>query len=98
MKISLTFVATLLSVSGAVSGAQLVCYGAGLTNAIKKGDIEWAIKNRGTDLGIPGSTKFTYSWKTCNFEGSGAFDVAFINTPSSKFVSPYRSYIMKACG
>ncbi|TDZ15154.1 hypothetical protein Cob_v011885 [Colletotrichum orbiculare MAFF 240422] len=65
----------------AASAVELICWGAGVPSPISKGDIEWAIKNRATDLGIPGATKFTYTWKTCIDPENSPKSVAVINTP-----------------
>ncbi|TDZ23559.1 hypothetical protein Cob_v003305 [Colletotrichum orbiculare MAFF 240422] len=58
----LTTFASLMSASSAV---QFVCWGhRGFSNA-GKGGIDWALKNRATDLGIPGGTKFAWRWVDC---------------------------------
>ncbi|KXH48004.1 hypothetical protein CSAL01_07526 [Colletotrichum salicis] len=69
---------------GTASAVDLVCYGTGVPSPINKGDIEYAIKNRPTELGIPGGTKFLYRWKTCIDPENSVKEVAVLTTPSSK--------------
>ncbi|WYZ34072.1 hypothetical protein EsH8_I_000348 [Colletotrichum jinshuiense] len=83
MKASLIFNAAILSLSGATSALQLICYANGLSSSIGKGDIEYALKNRAPDLGIPGGTKFTYNWKTCTDPNGNPKVVAVVNTPAT---------------
>ncbi|KAF0319226.1 hypothetical protein RB213_006588 [Colletotrichum asianum] len=81
MKSSFVF-AAIASFLGAASAVDLVCYGTGVPSPIRKGDIEFAIKNRPTELGIPGGTEFTYRFKTCIDPDNNPKEVAVITTPS----------------
>ncbi|KAF4896064.1 hypothetical protein CGCVW01_v013869 [Colletotrichum viniferum] len=81
MKSSFVF-AGIASFFGAASAVDLFCYGAGVPSGIRKGDIEFAIQNRATELGIPGGTKFTHRFKTCIDPEDNFKDVAVITTPS----------------
>ncbi|KAK0370974.1 hypothetical protein CLIM01_11673 [Colletotrichum limetticola] len=67
---------------GTASAVELVCYGTGVPSPIGKGDIEYAIRNRSAELGIPGGTKFSFRWKTCTTPENSPKDVAVITTPS----------------
>ncbi|TDZ28927.1 hypothetical protein C8035_v003936 [Colletotrichum spinosum] len=56
---------TLASFMSATSAVQFVCYGHSGSSNAGKGGIEYALRNRATDLGIPGGTKFSWRWVDC---------------------------------
>ncbi|KAI3537451.1 hypothetical protein CABS03_05470 [Colletotrichum abscissum] len=74
--------AAVMILFGTASAVELACYGTGVPSAIRKGDVEYAIKNRSDELGIPGGTKFSLRWKTCTDPENSPKDIAFITTPS----------------
>lgn len=83
MKSTIVSAAVMMSFGTALA-VELVCYGTGVPSPIGKGDIEYAIRNRSAELGIPGGTKFSFRWKTCTTPENSPKDVAVITTPSSK--------------
>ncbi|EXF84189.1 hypothetical protein CFIO01_09308 [Colletotrichum fioriniae PJ7] len=81
MKSMIVSAAVMMSFGTALA-VELVCYDTGVPSPIGKGDIEYAIKNRSAELGIPGGTKFSFRWKTCTTPENSPKDVAVITTPS----------------
>ncbi|KAJ3963218.1 hypothetical protein N0V92_000043 [Colletotrichum tropicale] len=62
---------------------NLVCWGTSVPDNIQRGDLEWAIKNRVTELGVPGGTTFPYKFHTCTDLENKSHEIAVIVTPTS---------------
>ncbi|KAL0933998.1 uncharacterized protein CTRU02_210797 [Colletotrichum truncatum] len=73
--ILLTTVASLISATSAV---RLVCWGHRGSSNVGKGGIEWALRNRATDLGIPGGTQFKWTWVDCPNEPLAVLNLASV--------------------
>ncbi|KAI8197435.1 hypothetical protein KHU50_009563 [Colletotrichum sp. SAR 10_65] len=84
MKSSVT-VATVMSLLSAAlaDDFNLVCWGTSVPDNIQRGDLEWAIKNRVTELGVPGGTTFPYKFHTCTDLENKSHEIAVIVTPTS---------------
>ncbi|OHF04606.1 hypothetical protein CORC01_00077 [Colletotrichum orchidophilum] len=79
------FAAAILAFPSVVLAAEVTCCAVGDESSINKGDIEYAIKNRATELGIPGGAHYTYRWTTCVNEDAISRPAAVISTPYCKF-------------
>ncbi|KAE9581332.1 hypothetical protein CGCF415_v009944 [Colletotrichum fructicola] len=83
MKFSIS-VATVMSLMSAAlaDDFNLVCWGTSVPDNIQSRDLEWAIKNRVTELGVPGGTTFPYKFHTCTDLENKSHEIAVIVTPS----------------
>ncbi|KAI3558844.1 hypothetical protein CABS03_11390 [Colletotrichum abscissum] len=72
-------------------GAQLIvaaettwCWGAHRSNTqrVSKGDVEWALRHRTTELGFPGRQTISWRWIQCTeTDEYKSMDVAVVTTP-----------------
>ncbi|KAK2753972.1 hypothetical protein CKAH01_17538 [Colletotrichum kahawae] len=79
---SFASVTTVMSLmSAALADFNLVCWGTSVPDNIKRGDLEWAIKNRVTELGVPGGTTFPYKLHTCTDLENKSHEIASLSHP-----------------
>ncbi|TEA14870.1 hypothetical protein C8034_v003061 [Colletotrichum sidae] len=64
MKLSVSTILVSL-VSAAAAQDEMSCWASGVPSTSEKSSLEWALKNRATELGIPGGSKFTWVMTSC---------------------------------